>query len=405
VSTPRLQFIAVLGAVAAGVIVAAAVGALHVGVAIAAVLLVVLAVLPSSDLREAAGSVVGAAIHAALVAATGGPDSLLVPLFGVGPIVSATMMTSWRGIIGALVLATAGGATPFLYADAGWSYALLLGGNLALWVVASVTVGTMVHRLADKTDQLLRADRIRSQLLEAVPHEFRTPLTVVTGTAELLAARGHLMTVDQRRRLTQSLQRNTTRLHLLLADLLELDRLQRRTARLDVSDVDVVDLVRQVLDELPAGQSERLELAPSGEIRGSLDADRVQRAVEALVANIFRHTPPDSHGRIRVVQRRGEIVLEVDDDGPGIPVAQRSRLLEPFAQGEPATRPASPGLGIGLAYAHQIAELHRGSLRLDDSPDLGGTRVTLCLPHDRSLPVPASRHERVRDRVPSATKR
>jgi signal transduction histidine kinase len=109
-----------------------------------------------------------------------------------------------------------------------------------------------------------------------------------------------------------------------------------------------------------------------------VDASKVERIVENLLANAARHTPPDTTIWVRVGPERGGVLICVEDDGPGVSDTLRDTIFEPFRQG-PHAPSHSPGVGIGLSLVAKFAELHGGRAWVEERPG-GGASFKVYLP-------------------------
>jgi signal transduction histidine kinase len=109
-----------------------------------------------------------------------------------------------------------------------------------------------------------------------------------------------------------------------------------------------------------------------------VDADKVERIVEELLANTAKHTPPGTPVWVRARPRDGGVLLAVDDAGPGVPSELRAQVFERFRHGA-AVPSYSPGLGIGLSLVLRLAELHGGTAWVEDRPG-GGSSFCVVLP-------------------------
>jgi signal transduction histidine kinase len=106
------------------------------------------------------------------------------------------------------------------------------------------------------------------------------------------------------------------------------------------------------------------------DLTGQLDSAQLERIVENLVVNAVRHTPPGSHIDVVVGRSANGILLQVDDDGPGVPAEARAQIFEPFRR-ESST--VAPGTGIGLSLVARFAELHGGRAWVEDRPGGGAS--------------------------------
>ena len=159
----------------------------------------------------------------------------------------------------------------------------------------------------------------------------------------------------------------------LVDDLLLLARLDAGAAR-PARVLDLADVVRQVAPGAAAGKRLDLDLAPA-QVRG--DADALGRLVRNLVENAARHA--GSGVVVTVAQPDGTAELLVDDDGPGIPVADRERVFDRFARVDSPRSRAAGGSGLGLAIAREVAGAAGGGIEVLDAPG-GGARLRVRLP-------------------------
>jgi len=188
---------------------------------------------------------------------------------------------------------------------------------------------------------------------------------------------------DEARDLAERIANNARRLDRIVGDLLDLERLQRGVASLQIEPIDLGARVREQVaqSELVAGRRLALDVAPL-----TIDADpgMVDRIVENLLTNASKHTPGDSRIWIRVaLDDEGEgAVLTVEDDGPGVAADERDAIFEPFRQGAGATG----GSGVGLALVRRFAELHGGRAWVEER-DGGGASFRVWLPRRPVLPI------------------
>ena len=231
----------------------------------------------------------------------------------------------------------------------------------------SAAVNTMADRLTAQIDDLARANQVQRRFVADVAHELRTPTAALLASAESLA---HPETRDEASGLVIPQLR---RLAGLTEDLLEISRMDAGRAAVVPSQVDLVDLVREVVDE--TGRPVDVALSAPAELPVELDPARTRVVVRNLVANALQHGAPPV--TVRVGEAVGEAVVSVTDAGPGVPPDLRERVFDRFTRGDEARHGASTGLG--LAIARENARLLGGAL------DLGadGTTFTLRLPATR----------------------
>jgi two-component system, OmpR family, sensor histidine kinase CiaH len=213
-------------------------------------------------------------------------------------------------------------------------------------------------------------------------HELRTPLAVVRASIDLLR-RHPGATVDSVGSALDDIEAENRHMTGLVDDLLLLARADSGAVELDAVPLDLADVATEALGALAplaAERGARLALDPSPTPLVG-DPGRLRQLVTILVDNGLRHGRPGGQVAVRVRTRDGAAVLEVSDDGPGIPPEQRAHVFDRFWRAPGATG----GSGLGLAIARWIAEAHRGVISVDASP-AGGAHFEVRL---RGLPGPA----------------
>ena len=224
-----------------------------------------------------------------------------------------------------------------------------------------------INRMADDVQGMLEAKR---QLMLAISHELRSPLTRVKVALELLDDAA----------VRQNILEDIDDMERLIADLLESEALNTRHAILRLESVDLGELVESVINTDFAEQRSRVELLlPDERLEGQLDANRMRLLVRNLVENALRYSPPSGEKlQIRGSRSGDYFELRVTDHGDGIPSEHLARVTEPFYRADPARSRATGGIGLGLYLCRLIAEAHGGLLHIDSEPGRG-TEVTVTL--------------------------
>jgi PAS domain S-box-containing protein len=234
------------------------------------------------------------------------------------------------------------------------------------------------RREREATQRLRALDEMKNTFLEAVSHDLRTPLTSILGSALTLEQGGDTLSREDTLDLIHRVAANARKLQRLLADLLDLDRLQRGIIAPQRRPTDVGALVRQVVAESDLLGDRRVDVeAPSYVI--AIDAAKVERIVENLVANAARHTPETASVWIRVEPAESGVTIVVEDEGSGVPADLREAVFEPFRQGPATESIHSPGVGVGLSLVARFAELHGGRAWVEERPG-GGASFRVFLP-------------------------
>jgi two-component system sensor histidine kinase MtrB len=236
-------------------------------------------------------------------------------------------------------------------------------------------LAAIVGSFNDMVDGLSTRIEREARFTADVAHELRSPLTTLVAAVDLVEARAEQL--PQRSRAAVGLAViELRRFRRLLDDLLELARLDAGVSDTAREQVDLRELVAQAL----AGSgrpASTLAPPPGGPVPVCVHKRQVERALVNLFDNADRH----GHGltRVAVERRARDALVVVDDDGPGIPAADRERMFERFARGSSGSRGAEPGTGLGLSLVAETLRAHDGAVWCADSPG-GGARLVARLP-------------------------
>jgi signal transduction histidine kinase len=236
--------------------------------------------------------------------------------------------------------------------------------------------------------QIQERERFEKQLIGVVSHDLRNPLNVVMLAASTLLRRGDM---DERAtgaltRIRSAAERATRMIHDLL------DYTEARHVRgipVHPSQGDLHHVAREVVDDLRTEHPSRtitLETAGTGE--GLFDPDRLAQVITNLAGNALRYGEGNTPVGIRVHGVDGELMLEVHNAGPPIPLEQRARLFQPLERGAAAVDRSSRSIGLGLFIVEQIVRAHQGRVEID-SDEANGTTFRVILPRaaaDSPLP-------------------
>ncbi len=227
--------------------------------------------------------------------------------------------------------------------------------------------------------QRLRAlDDMKNTFLEAVSHDLRTPLTSILGSALTLEQAGSTVPEEDAKDLLHRIAANARKLERLLSDLLDLDRLQRGIISPQRRPTPIRPLVDQAVRESDLLGGRTVDVDVPEDLEANVDAAKVERIVENLLANAARHTPPGSRVWVRAGREGSGTLLAVEDEGDGVPLELREAVFEPFRQG-PGPSEHDPGVGVGLSLVARFAELHGGAAWVEDRPG-GGASFRVYLP-------------------------
>lgn len=240
-------------------------------------------------------------------------------------------------------------------------------------------VGQLARAFASMSAQLATADRQRRELIANVSHELRTPLTALQATLENVQDG----VIEESPEVLATMHGHVERLARLVHDLLELSRLEAGESPLTLERVELAELFEDVADEARAhhdGMQIEVSVLPA-DLAVAGDPMRLRQVLGNLVHNGRRHG-----GRtVTMTARRtgSSVRLEIADDGPGIPEAERERVFERFYRVDHARSADGGGFGLGLAIVGWIVALHGGEVRAEANEPTG-CRMVVDLP-DRPI--------------------
>jgi signal transduction histidine kinase/putative methionine-R-sulfoxide reductase with GAF domain len=231
-------------------------------------------------------------------------------------------------------------------------------------------------------DELQEIDSLRTQLVQNVGHELRTPLSLIQGYVELLMAGDLGRVLESQRAALQIIRERTATLSRLIHNLMMLQAVPREA--LALAPVSVVEIVRHVLTEFRRSAEEggivfREEL-PQGLPPTLGDRERLELVFGHLVDNAIKFSPDGGTITLRAwADDEEKVYVSVSDEGVGIPPEHLGRVFERFYQVNGSTKRRFGGMGIGLALAWEIVEAHGGTIRVESEPGKGSS-FTVVLP-------------------------
>jgi signal transduction histidine kinase len=238
----------------------------------------------------------------------------------------------------------------------------------------------MIQTLSSEERARDAAEAARRQVMAAVSHDLRTPLTSLRLLTQALD--DELVDAETARRYVQTMGANVRALGTLIDDLFELSRLNAGDFAWTTEAVPLAELVQETVTAMRA-EADAHGVLVSAQIAEDLapacaNPEKLGRVLANLLQNAIHHTPPDGSVLITAQQANGAVEIEVSDTGDGITPADRPRVFEPFYRGGSEAARTRAGSGLGLAIARAIVEAHGGHIWLAEAHQ--GTRVRFTLP-------------------------
>ncbi len=272
-----------------------------------------------------------------------------------------------------------------------WLLYLILLGMLGTYLYGN-TMRTMTARQAAREaerekEQELRTNQMNMSFFANIAHEFRTPLTMIAGPVGQLAGSRNIDGGE--RKLLAVAQRSIQRMFRLVNQLMDFNKLESDTLRLNVEPVDVVKAVGDICDTFEFNAREKgLTLCRQGmeeTLAAWTDKDKLEKIVSNLLSNALKFTPRGGRIDIMLDAHGGQVEIRVADTGKGIPEDQLENVFKRYYQLDNQTKGfVNWGTGIGLYFSRRLAELHRGSLKANNRQEGTGAVFTLTYPMEEA---------------------
>jgi signal transduction histidine kinase len=228
-----------------------------------------------------------------------------------------------------------------------------------------------------------RVERLKDEFVATVNHELRTPLTAIAGSLGLLAGGAVEKLPDSALRLVTIAHSNCQRLIRLVNDILDIEKIESGAVAFDLARVDVRSLVEQVVEASQMNAQEqgvhiRLDGASTA-VEVQADRDRLAQVVTNLLSNAIKFSAPKQEVIVAIEDTGAAARISVQNRGPSIPAAFKSRVFEKFAQADSSDARSKGGTGLGLSIVKQIVTRLGGEVAFEDAPG-GGTVFHVDLP-------------------------
>lgn len=255
------------------------------------------------------------------------------------------------------------------------------------------TGGTVI--VMHDVTEVRRLENIRKDFVANVSHELRTPVSIVQANAETLLD-GALDDPIRARTFVEALHRNAERLSRIIADLLDLSRLEAGKYNFDLTGVDVEEVVAAAIESVEHRAQTReqtIDVALTPHHTAIADIKALEQVVTNLLENAIKYTPSGGHIWIRSEERNDQVRIEVQDDGPGIKPEHRLRIFERFYRIDAGRSRDMGGTGLGLAIVKHFVESMGGTVGVEEAFPRGSI-FWLTIPADTTgerAPTPLPR--------------
>jgi signal transduction histidine kinase len=240
---------------------------------------------------------------------------------------------------------------------------------------------TLEQRVAERTEELRNANRLKDEFLAMLSHELRNPLSAITNAVQMIDPTGGA--VDRTSWALSLIERQTRSLRRIVDDLLDVARVVRGKIELRKEPVDLLQAVRQAVDSVRPllNSDEELELAlPVVPLMVDADFTRLEKSIGNLLLNAVKFATSERRIKVTVERANLDAVVTIADNGIGIAPAMLARIFDLFTQADRSLDRVQGGLGIGLYICKQLIEMHGGSISAHSDGVGKGAAFTLRLP-------------------------
>ena len=234
--------------------------------------------------------------------------------------------------------------------------------------------------LAQRNQTLEELDTLKTRFVSMVSHEFRSPLSVISGITQLLQAREQQYSAEKKQDMLQRMQKVVAKLTELLDDLLLLSRNTSSQVKFNPQPINLQQYCKTLIDnfQLSTAENRTIDLHTEGELSSvSLDTALVDTILSNLLSNAIKYSPAPTPVSLHTERQETQVTLRVSDQGQGIPLDDQPALFDAFFRARNVG--TIPGTGLGLSIVKQCVELHKGRVEVDSSPERG-TTFTVTLP-------------------------
>ena len=226
------------------------------------------------------------------------------------------------------------------------------------------------------------ANRLKDEFLATVSHELRTPLNAIVGWSRLL--RGGQLDETGTMHALEVIERNAWTQKQIIDDVLDVSRIITGKLRIGMRKIDLSPLIDAAIEVVrPAAYAKEIQIETHTDSSGCCvngDAERLQQVIWNLLSNAVKFTNHGGRVDVTLARNNGQVEISVADNGPGIPPEFLPHVFERFSQADTSSTRGHGGLGLGLAIARHLVELHGGSVTAENRQDSSGAVMTVKLP-------------------------
>jgi signal transduction histidine kinase len=268
----------------------------------------------------------------------------------------------------------------YLFTDSIWITSNEEALELSCFVLLSLIIAGLTEISVRALSRALQAEREKDNFMAAVAHEMRSPLSVIYYANSLNRMAGDQPIGDQ----LDTIDRQVHHLNMMIEDLLDVSRVARGKIKLNLQRAKVSSIIAGAVERakpLIESHGHRLKIElPSESLDLYVDPARIEQVITNLLTNAAKYTPDGGEIIVRAEAIGDKVILSVRDNGIGIAADALPRIFELFVQADPGHDRTEGGLGIGLALARKIVEMHFGTVQARSAGKNRGSEFVVSLP-------------------------
>lgn len=215
---------------------------------------------------------------------------------------------------------------------------------------------------------LAKNEQLRANLLRSISHDLRTPLTSISGNANILLANGDLIEKEKRKELYTNIYEDALWLIELVENLLTVTRIQNGTTNLPLKPELMDEIIAEAIQHIDRKSKEHFIIVEDDDVAlAKMDAKLIVQVMVNLLNNAIEHTPSGSHITVHTYVKNKQVVTEVIDDGPGVPDAEKPHIFDMFYTSDTKIMDSHRSTGLGLALCQSIIDAHNGKITVMDN--------------------------------------
>lgn len=241
--------------------------------------------------------------------------------------------------------------------------------------VVVITIFTIGNSIIASVEQMARLNKMKSEFVSVASHQLRTPLSAIRWETELLLSKFNIGLNDKQRETIESISMLSQRMTRLVSDLLDVARIDQGRLMLRRECINLTEITKATIEEiLPLARAKNTRLVfaeAKAPVFVTGDADKLRLAIENLISNAVKYTLGKGLVSVNIQQKHGFVVLNVKDDGVGIPEEQQEQVFNKFFRSDNVVKYQTEGTGLGLYIAKNIVEQLGGKIWFNSKEGIG----------------------------------